>query len=199
MVKKLYIASKNLHKIREIREILKDSDFEADGFPDLPEIEEKGYTFVDNACIKAEFLSKLTDCPVIADDSGLEVLALGGAPGIYSARYAGIHGDDGANNRKLLKNMEWETERQCKFICVIALAFRGEVVNIFHGEVNGKLGLEEKGENGFGYDSIFITENGKTMAELSPEEKNIISHRRMALMSLKLFLKNRRVYGYFGF
>lgn len=199
MEKKIYVASKNLHKIKEISEILKSSGFETKGFPNLPEIEETGSTFEENACIKAGFLSKLTDCPVIADDSGLEVSALGGAPGVYSARYAGIHGDDEANNRKLLKNMEWEADRQCKFICVIALAFRGEIINIFRGEAVGMLGFEEKGDNGFGYDTLFITDNGKTMAELAPEEKNRISHRNGALKLLEGFLKNRGNYGYFGF
>lgn len=187
-MKKLYIATKNGHKIKEIQDILTNIGFEVTGFPNLSEIEETGATFEENAAIKSDYLSKLTDDFVIADDSGLEVEALGNAPGIYSARYAGVHGDDEANNKKLLDETSKCENRNCRFVCAIALSKNGKTIKTFRGEVEGSLGYESKGENGFGYDPLFVTENGKTMAELTENEKNSISHRKKALESLKIFL-----------
>lgn len=183
-MKKLYIATKNTHKINEIHDILLDIGIDAQGFPDLPEIEETGVTFEENASIKSEFLSKLTEEFVIADDSGIEVDFLNNAPGVYSARYAGVHGDDKANNRKLLKAMENATNRKCRFVCAISLAKDGKTVKNFRGEVEGILGYKEEGSKGFGYDPLFITSCGKTMAELTEKEKNAISHRKNALKQL---------------
>lgn len=190
-MKKLYIATKNAHKINEIHDILLAVGIEAQGFPDLPEIEETGLTFEENASIKSEYLSKMTDKFVIADDSGIEVDALNNAPGVYSARYAGVHGDDKANNLKLLKAMENETNRKCRFVCVIALAKDGKTVKTFRGEVSGTLGYKEEGSKGFGYDPLFVTSCGKTMAQLSENEKNAISHRKNALEKLCLFFAGK--------
>lgn len=187
-MKKLYIATKNGHKIKEIEDILKNSGFIVEGFPNLGEIEETGATFEENAAIKSNYLSKLTEEYVIADDSGLEVHALNNAPGIYSARYAGVHGDDVANNKKLLAETAECKNRACRFVCTIALSKKGATIKVFRGEVAGSLGYVSKGKNGFGYDPLFITENGKTMAELTENEKNAISHRKKALEYLKKFL-----------
>ena len=146
-------------------------------------------SFEENAKIKADFLSsKLKDEYVIADDSGLSVDALNGAPGIYSARYSGTHGDDKANNLKVLKEMQGIENRKCRFICAIALSKNGKTVKTFHGELEGIVGYEERGENGFGYDSIFLLPNGKTTAEIESEEKNKISHRYKALEQLRDYL-----------
>ena len=142
-----------------------------------------------NSKIKAYFLSSyLKDEYVIADDSCLSVDVLNGAPGIYSARYSGIYGDDKANNLKVLKEMQGKENRKCRFICVIALSRNGKTIKTFHGELEGKVGYEEKGKNGFGYDSIFLLPNGKTTAEIEGDEKNKISHRYKALEQLRDYL-----------
>lgn len=190
-MKKLYIATKNTHKINEIHDILHDVGIEASGFPDLPDIEETGATFEENASIKSEYLSKITDEFVIADDSGIEVAALNNAPGVYSARYAGLHGDDEANNSKLLNAMKDETDRRCRFVCVIALAKGGNIIKTFRGEVEGILGYKCEGSKGFGYDPLFIIAGGKTMSQLSEKEKNAISHRKNALRKLALFFTEK--------
>ena len=153
----------------------------------MPDIEENGTTFEENASIKAVALSKLTGEFVIADDSGLGVDALNGEPGIYSARYAGGLGDE-ANNQKLLLKMKDIENRTCKFICVIALAKNGNVIKLFRGEVKGSVAYTAYGKGGFGYDPIFLLPNGKSMAEISSEEKNSISHRKKALEELKNYL-----------
>ena len=185
----IYAATKNKGKIKEINDILNGSNFECRVFPELEDVEETGTTFEENASIKSNFLSnKLKDEYVIADDSGLCVDYLNGQPGVYSARYAGIHGDDNANNKKLLKEMENVENRACKFVCVISLSKNGKIIKTFYGELCGTLGYEEKGSNGFGYDPLFMLENGKTTAELSSEEKNKISHRYKALEQLREFL-----------
>ena len=114
--------------------------------------------------------------------------ALNGAPGIYSARYSGTHGDDKANNLKVLKEMHGKENRKCRFICAIALSKNGKTVKTFHGELEGEVGYEERGENGFGYDSIFLLPNGKTTAEIKSDEKNKISHRYKALEQLRDYL-----------
>lgn len=186
-MKKLYVATKNAHKIKEIHEIMEEVGIDAAGFPNLEEIEETGITFEENASIKSDYLSKLTKEFVIADDSGIEVEALNNAPGVYSARYAGVHGDDEANNRKLLQEMDGKKNRACRFVCVIALSKEGKTVKTFRGEVSGTLGYECKGVNGFGYDPLFITQDGRTMAELTKKEKNSISHRKNALEKLSSF------------
>lgn len=189
-MKKLLFATKNLHKIRELSEILRDfeinSAFAENNITD--DVEETGSTFEENAKIKAEYLSKFTKKPVIADDSGIEVEYLKGAPGIYSARYAGIYATDEENNKKLLTELKGVSNRNAKYVCVIDLAQEGKTIKTFRGEVKGRIALEPKGENGFGYDPIFLTGDGRTMAELSSEEKHKISHRRRAVELLKNYL-----------
>lgn len=185
----VYVSTKNEHKLKEIKAILAPSGFWAAAFPDMPEIEETGSSFEENASLKAAALSRLTDEYVIADDSGISVDALGGAPGVYSARYAGIHGDDAANNKKLLKDMENEDNRACRFVCAVALAKKGRVIKAFRGEATGFLARVPCGKGGFGYDPVFVLPDGRHMAELSPDEKNAVSHRRMALEALCAYLK----------
>ena len=134
----IYTIVKNKGKIKEINDILNGSNFECRVFPELEDVEETGTTFEENASIKSNFLSnKLKDEYVIADDSGLCVDYLNGQPGVYSARYAGIHGDDNANNKKLLKEMENVESRACKFVCVISLSKNGKTIKTFYGELCG--------------------------------------------------------------
>lgn len=158
------------------------------------EVEETGETFIENALIKARAISKLTDMPVIADDSGLEVFALNGEPGVRSARYSGTEGDlkDQKNNEKLLENLHSipAEDRKARFCSVIAAVFPDNKEITAEGYVYGKIGYEAKGSNGFGYDPLFIVDGyGMTMAELSPEIKNKISHRANALQQFVEQLK----------
>ena len=190
----LIIASNNEHKIAEIKEILSD-DFdeiismaEAGVFDD---IEETGATFEENALIKAKFVSEKVGCAVLADDSGLEVDALNGAPGVYSARYCGHHGDDEANNDKLLIEMEGVTDRRAQFTCAVALVRPDEEDIIAQAHCPGEILHERRGTGGFGYDPLFYMDYlGKTMAELDAETKNKISHRYRALCALKEMLES---------
>ena len=181
---KIVAATKNPGKVREIKKILADYDIELilqdEICPDL-EIEENGTTFQENAKIKAMAIYNATGLTTIADDSGLAVDALDGAPGIFSARYSGVHGNDKANNEKLLKVMAGVENRKAHFVCSICcvLAPNGEVI-LTDGILDGEIGFEERGENGFGYDSLFLV-GEKTTAELSEDEKNAISHRAKAL------------------
>lgn len=185
----LYVATKNQGKIKEINKIMESAGITCKSFPDMEDVEETGSTFEENAKIKADFLSaRLKDEYVIADDSGLSVDALQGAPGIYSARFSGTHGDDKANNMKVLKEMQGIENRKCRFICSIALSKNGRTIQTFYGELEGEVGYEERGENGFGYDSIFLLPNGKTTAEIESDEKNKISHRYKALEELRDYL-----------
>ena len=185
---KIVFASGNKHKIEEFGAILRRyiSEIEVVSMKDagiLDDIVEDGLTFEENAMIKAKAVSKYGYIGV-ADDSGLSVDALGGAPGIYSARYAGEHGNDKKNNQKLLKDMQGIGERDGAFVCAIACAFpEGIDFENFcvRGECKGRILCEEKGEGGFGYDPLFFVEEyGRTYAELSSEEKNKISHRAVA-------------------
>ncbi len=193
---KLLLATRNKGKIAEIKEIL--ADFQeiellslAD-FPDLPKIEETGTTFKENAILKAKTIAKLTGHLTLADDSGLTVEYLNGAPGVYSARYAGENATDAENNTKLLKALEgvpWE-KRKAAFVCVIALCSPQGECHTCEGRCEGIIALEPKGSYGFGYDPLFyVPAYGKTMAELGSEIKNQISHRAMALKALKPLLK----------
>ena len=190
---KLYAATKNKGKILEINKILHDAGIECESFPNMEDVEETGTTFEENAKIKADYLSsKLKDEYVIADDSGLSVESLGGAPGVYSARYAGNHGDDNANNKKLIHEMQGKKIRKCKYECVIALSKNGKTIKTFYGHIDGEVAEYEKGRGGFGYDPLFLLPNGKTMAEISIEEKNKISHRFIALNQLREYLINSK-------
>lgn len=183
----LIIASNNTNKIREIKEILgekfdlyslKDKNIDID-------IEETGATFAENALIKAKAIAELTGSPALADDSGLEVFALNGAPGVYSARYGGEHGDDNANNRRLLDEMDNIPDRRAKFTSVIVVYYPDCRYITAEGSVEGIIISEPRGNNGFGYDPIFYcNELGKSFGEASEEEKNSLSHRFRALNNL---------------
>jgi XTP/dITP diphosphohydrolase len=162
-------------------------------FPDVPDIEEDGKTFTENAFKKARFYSKYFGELILADDSGLEVDFLTGLPGIYSARYAGEGASHQENNRKLLREMEGVpiSKRGARFRCVIAIVSQDGREAITDGSCLGKIGFKEVGKKGFGYDPLFILpQYGKTMAQLSLEEKNRISHRGKALRKLRKILNN---------
>lgn len=184
--KLIVVASGNAGKIREISEILKDYrvvSCKELGFTD--EIEETGTTFYDNALIKAETVAKALNMPALADDSGLCVNALGGAPGVFSARYSGTGTDEG-NINKLLDEMKNVTDRSAKFVsCVVVYFPDGKIVSA-SGETTGKILCERRGKNGFGYDSVFYSDDlDKSFGEASAEEKNSVSHRARALKELK--------------
>ncbi len=185
---KLIIASNNAHKLVEIKAILGDEFEEILSLREAGiehETVEDGNTFAENAEKKAREIAALSGCAALADDSGLCVDALGGAPGIYSARYAGVHGDDAANRRKLLEALRDKRERAAHFTCAVSLVYPdGREVGA-EGFAFGEIAYGEAGENGFGYDPIFfLPERGCTMAQLEPEEKNAISHRSNALHAL---------------
>ncbi len=186
---KFFIATKNSHKIKEFSAILKEFNIEliseADLEKPLPDIEEDGLTFEENSLIKARFAAKETGLPTLADDSGLCVEVLGGEPGIYSARYAGVHGDDNANNQKLLKKLEGEENRRAKFVCAVACVFPDGKEFTVIGECKGKIDTAPRGNGGFGYDPLFISDEKGSFGLLSPEEKNSISHRANALKEFR--------------
>ena len=189
----LLIASNNQKKLKEIKDILSDFftpvSLAEKGFVSEPE--ETGTTFEENALIKAKAAAEISGMPALADDSGLAVDALDGAPGVYSARYAGENTNDEKNNRLLLKNMEGKTDRNAKFVSSVVLILPSGKILTANGECRGQILEEGRGQNGFGYDPLFfLPEFGKTMAELSPEEKNRISHRGNALKNLREKLKN---------
>ena len=188
----LVLATKNPHKIREMREILSAAGavVEAHGlgeFPGVPRVVEDGATFEANARKKAESAARATGLVAAADDSGLEVDALGGAPGVLSARYAGPDGDPTANNAKLLREMADvpDGERTSRFVCVIAVASPGRGTRFFRGESRGRIAREFRGEGGFGYDPLFLSDElRKTFGEASAAEKHAVSHRGRALREL---------------
>ncbi len=187
----IYVATANKHKLEEMKAILAPAGAEVLAHPDYGtlNVDETGATFEENAAIKAAALSRLTGEYVMADDSGIAVDALDGAPGVYSARYSGENATDESNNELLLKNMKNVDDRGAAFVCVIALARNGEIVRLFRGECRGRVGYETKGGRGFGYDPLFITASGRTMAELTAAEKNRISHRSAALAKLVAYIE----------
>lgn len=185
---KIFLATGNKHKIKEIEKIFKMDNVEIlsinDGI-EIPEIEEDGTTFEENSKKKALEIAKFTNMITIADDSGLCVDALDGAPGVYSARYAGEHGNDLDNNKKLVRELQGIENRKARFVCVITLAKPTGETYSFRGEVEGDIIDVPQGTEGFGYDPhFFMKEYGKTLAEI-PEIKNKISHRARALEKLK--------------
>lgn len=189
----IVVATGNAHKLVEIEDILSAAlpgkRFVALGqLGDFEDPEETGATFVENAIIKAQAAVEATGFTAVADDSGLVVDALDGEPGVYSARYAGVHGDDAANNAKLLANMVdvADDDRTARFMSVIALIDANGFVMTGTGACEGMIGHGCRGEHGFGYDPLFLpaATPGKTMAELTFEEKNAISHRFHALQDL---------------
>jgi XTP/dITP diphosphohydrolase len=189
-MKKIILATKNKNKLSEIRSIL--PQFEIVGLDEIfytEEIEETGITFEENALLKAVKIHEDTGATVIADDSGLCVDALNGAPGVYSARYSGNHGDDSANNALLLQNLTGVSDRAAKFVCAAAVCFEDGSAAVAVGEVFGKIGFEYEGENGFGYDPLFISDElGISFGLLTEEVKNRYSHRRRAFDKLKVKL-----------
>lgn len=184
---RMVIASRNQGKIREIRALLADLPVEIlslDDFEQIPELKEEGSTFQENAASKARAVTQYTGLPALADDSGLEVDYLGGAPGIYSARFAGIGATDDDNNRKLLKLLAGVPmeKRTARFVCVIAIATPDGQMYYSEGKCEGVIGFAAAGDGGFGYDPLFIVpQYGQTFAQLPLEIKNSISHRAQAL------------------
>jgi len=192
---KLLVATGNAGKLKEIRALLQDCDIEIIGLDQLdnpPEVVEDGETFTENACKKAREMAAFSGMLTLADDSGLAVDALAGAPGVHSARYAGEQGADEENNRKLLKEMSGvaDPDRKAAFHCVMALAWPDGRCQTFDGKISGVLLHEKRGSGGFGYDPLFLVpEYGKTTAELPFEIKNRISHRGAALRQVVPILK----------
>ena len=183
-------ATGNRHKVQEMQEILAERGYNvvsAQEMGGMPDVVEDAGTFEGNATKKALETARFLNCTVLADDSGLEVLALNGEPGVYSARYAGEGGNDGRNLRKLLDKMRDVTDRRARFVCVIVVASPDGVIATSRGEVYGRIALEAAGEGGFGYDPGFIPDGyDKTFGQLPPEVKNSLSHRANALKALKL-------------
>ena len=193
---RLVFATGNQGKMREIRDIMSDSGYEIVSMKEAgvnPEIEEDGKTFEENAMIKARAVSKLLPNDlVLADDSGLEVDALGGEPGIYSARYLGHETPYSVKNADIIRRLEGKegAERSARFVCAIAAVFPGGKEKCVRATIEGQIGFEEKGEHGFGFDPIFyVPELGCTTAEIPESEKNKISHRGKALKLMKEELK----------
>lgn len=184
----IHIATSNGHKVQEIREILGDGGLELHPAPAGFEVEEDGATYEENAVKKAKALAQQLNVVAMADDSGLEVEALGNEPGLHSARYAPT-GEE--RIQKLLKNLGDQENRNARFVCVIALALPSGEARTFYGECRGLIARQPCGSKGFGYDPVFfLPEYGKTMAELEPEVKNAISHRALALAKMQEFLQN---------
>ena len=183
---KLLIATHNSGKLRELAEILGGAPFQLVSLSDVgivTDVEETGLTFEENATLKAETYRDLSGLPTLADDSGLEVDALGGDPGVRSARYAGENATDDDRIALLLRNLADTPadERTARFRCVIAIAVPGKRTRLFDGAIEGLIVDEPRGDNGFGYDPVFlVAREGLTMAELSSEKKNALSHRAIA-------------------
>ncbi|MCI3196287.1 XTP/dITP diphosphatase [Bacillus sp. HU-1818] len=195
IMKEAIIATHNPGKVKEFKDILAPKGYDVKSLADigfLEEIEETGHTFEENAVLKAEAVAKAVNKMVIADDSGLSVDNLGGSPGVYSARYAGEQKDDTANINKVLQKLKGieKEQRTARFRCALAVSIPGEETKTVEGHVEGYIAEEPKGENGFGYDPIFIVKDkDKTMAELTSDEKNKISHRANALKKLSQLLE----------
>lgn len=180
----LILATRNAHKTEEIRHILGDQFdvFDVTSFPDLPEIEETGTTFLENARLKALGISRRINGWVLADDSGLEVDALGGAPGVWSSSYGGEEGNHAKNNERLIREMAGITERSARFRCTLVLANNGEEKGVFTGTVEGRIAESPSGNGGFGYDPLFIPQgHSQTMADLGAAVKSTLSHRAEAI------------------
>ncbi len=202
MSARIVLASNNPGKVREIGELLAplDLDVAPQSEFQVPEAEETGLSFVENAILKARHAAALTGLPAIADDSGLEVDALDGRPGIYSARYAGVSASDADNLHKLLQELENvpEEERVARFQCLMVYMRhdRDPTPIICQGTWEGRIVTEPRGSGGFGYDPVFwVAERGCTSAELAPEEKNRLSHRGQALLKLLTALREAGIHG----
>lgn len=186
---KLLIATRNAHKLAEIREMLPGVELVGtEAWADVPDPEETGTTFEANAAIKAEAWLAATGLPALADDSGLEVDALKGEPGIHSARYAGVHGDSAANNAKLLRELAGvpSEKRTARFVCALALALPGQPVRTLRAACEGRIITELQGTNGFGYDPLFIPRGySESFGVLPAEVKATLSHRARAFAAAR--------------
>lgn len=191
------IATKNKGKAKEFEKLFLPYGLTVKtliDYPELEDVEETGTTFEENAVLKAETISRALGARVISDDSGLEVDALEGRPGVYSARYAGLEKSDEANIDKVLEELQDvpDSERSARFCCSLAMAEPGKETLTVFGTCEGHILRERRGTNGFGYDPIFFVDSlGKAMAELPSDEKNKISHRAMAIKELEKALKGR--------
>ena len=193
-MKEIVVATKNKGKLKEFQVMFEELDIKAfclSDFEDIQEPEETGETFMENAILKASYYAAKLNKYCIADDSGIVVAALGGAPGVYSARYAGTHGNDNENNALLLKNMCGIKDRSCQFVCALALVDPvGNVIADAYGACHGLLLDDPVGDNGFGYDPIFYSlDLQKSLAQANMSEKNSISHRSRALHLLAAKLR----------
>ncbi|WP_411826340.1 RdgB/HAM1 family non-canonical purine NTP pyrophosphatase [Luteolibacter sp. AS25] len=180
----LILATRNAHKTEEIRHLLGHcfEVMDVTSFPDLPEIEETGTTFLENARLKALGISSRIDGWVLADDSGLEVDALDGEPGVYSSSYGGEEGNHTLNNQRLLKEMAGKENRSARFRCTLVLAKSGEEKGVFRGTVDGNIADNASGTGGFGYDPLFIPAgHDSSLADLGAEIKSTLSHRANAI------------------
>lgn len=188
---KLVLATNNPHKIQEITAILEGLDVEVitkDSYPDFPEIEETGATLEENAILKAKGIYEFTGLPSMADDSGLEVDALKGHPGVSSARYAGPGCTFADNNAKLLRVLDGvpDDKRTARFRCVIAICFENGSTRLAEGRIDGIITRDLRGRQGFGYDPVFLIPHlGLTFAEMPPEQKNSMSHRGRAVRAAR--------------
>jgi len=199
MVQKLVLASNNAGKVREFQELLASFHFQVipQGELDIPAAEEPHHTFIENALAKARHASAVSGLPALADDSGVCAHALDGAPGVHSARYAGVDGDNAANNQKLIAALQGKVDRGAHYVCALVMVNSANDPEplIVQTRWYGQIIDEAKGGNGFGYDPyFFLPELGKTVAELAPSEKNQISHRGQALRELISQLQIRAQY-----
>lgn len=192
---KIWCASGNAGKLREFRLAGELLNVDVEPLPGLKSIiapEETGATFEENACLKAAYYSRSAPGLLFADDSGLAVDALGGEPGVYSARYAGEHATDEDNNRLVLERLGDKSNRVARFVCVIALAKNGEIVKTFRGEVEGQMLQEARGPGGFGYDPLFFYPPfGCSFGEVDDEKKFSVSHRGNAVRAMLKYLANQ--------
>jgi XTP/dITP diphosphohydrolase len=195
-LKRLLLATRNDGKQRELRALLAIPNLILETFAQHPligELEETGVTFEANARAKALHAARSSGLLALGEDSGLEVDALGGAPGVLSARFAGTQGDDAANLAKLLRELERAEDRRARFVCTVAVAEPdGEVTATARGTCEGAIALAPRGQGGFGYDPVFLPDAapGRTMAELNPDEKAAVSHRGQALRRIAPFLRS---------
>ncbi|HWP90589.1 MAG TPA: XTP/dITP diphosphatase [Thermodesulfobacteriota bacterium] len=196
MIKEIVLATKNRGKIKEFSDLLSPvfgRIISLREFNNIPEIVEDGETFSENALKKARVISKLTQKITLADDSGLEVDALGGRPGVFSSRYAGENAGDEENINKLLRELKGEANRNARFVCCLALVFPDGREITVEGRCEGVIVEDPRGEGGFGYDPVFyLPELNKTMAELTLEEKNLVSHRSRAVNALIMYLNGQK-------
>ena len=189
----LILATNNKHKLKEVREILDPYHIIVYGLGDLnlkpKEVEENGQTYKDNALIKAKSVQELTKMPIIADDSGLEIMALNNEPGLHSARYAESLGGHDNAIKEILNRLKDKKDRSARFVCDIVMLNLDEKPLVFEGIAEGTIAEQKMGEGGFGYDPIFISKETNTCFALMGQEKNAISHRAKALNKMVIYLK----------